>query len=313
MSSSMATNNCFDEEKVSKDNVFQVVVTGGSKGIGRACVDAFARRGHRVLFTFCSDADAASSLECSYESGLVQGCQLDQGDFNSVRLFASHVEEWRGGKTVAVLINNAALGVATVSQYEGNSGNGRDATSEQDEDWRRAEEDMALMRVNALGPVWVTESLLSMMTPTISDDTSSGFLAKPGRSTVLFIGSVGGGSQAVFPGFRVADAMSKAALAYASKHFAARNIHRECVNFLSLCPGATLTDMFRASTLSKLAMPELLVDTLPQGSLLQPEEIAEAVWWLCTCPAARIFHGGILDASAGLAVRPGLLTEFNGS
>lgn len=363
------------DDVIESDKDLLVVVTGGSKGIGKSCVESFARRGARVLFTFCSDADAAAKIEKSFEPpGRVQGRRLDQGDFESVQTFAAEVDRWREGQPVDTLVNNAALGVATVSAYhdrmilnknkqadevenKGHTGitttTGDNhpadsaATAEIEAARRRAEEDLMLMRVNALGPLWVTEALLPMMQAAAAATTPET------KKTVLFVGSVGGGSQAVFPGFRVADAMSKAALAYACKHFAARRRRTAIgasaalpcssdttadpaesservladapaaardkpsevdgsVDFLCLCPGATLTDMFRASTLDKLSGPgqlESFIRALPQGRLILPQEVGETIHWLCTSPAASMFHGAVIDASAGLAVRPGVLTE----
>lgn len=356
-----------------------VVVTGGSKGIGRSCVESFARRGARVLFTYCSDAAAAHQVEQSFQpAGRVQGRRLDQGDFDSVRAFAAEVDLWREGREIGTVVNNAALGSATVSAYGGlppPSHSIAAATGEWSgaEDYesarRRADEDMAMMRVNSLGPMWVTEALLPMMMPPkvggASDEparieTSAAaaaaaaesqeqpaagnspvnhglgrggtapaprmFLGTDEKKTVLFVGSVGGGSQSVFPGFRVADAMSKAAVAYACKYFAAQNRRQMNgasrggggggVDFVCLCPGATLTDMFRRSTLDKMeakgpAELERFLEALPQGRLILPEEVGEAVYWLCSSPAATMFHGAVIDASAGLAVRPGVFTEYS--
>lgn len=389
-----------------------VVVTGGSKGIGRSCVESFAQRGARVLFTYCSDAAASQQVEQSFQPvGRVQGRQLDQGDFDSVRSFAAEVDRWREGREISTVVNNAALGSATVSAYGGipSPPSSAEVTGEWSgaEDYdtarRRADEDIAMMRVNSLGPMWVTESLLPMMMPlkvggasdmSVGTENSAAatadgqepaapapvagkspvdeglgrggrapaflsFLGTGKKRTVLFVGSVGGGSQSVFPGFRAADAMSKAAVAYACKYFAAQSRQQtsgkrspapastapypvahdrplHCgssaaaeaataksdlngasggVDFVCLCPGATLTDMFRRSTLDKMEAKgpgelERFLNALPQGRLMMPEEVGEAVYWLCSSPAATMFHGAVIDASAGLAVRPGVLTEY---
>ena len=72
--------------------------------------------------------------------------------------------------------------------------------------------------------------------------------------------------------------------------------------------------MFRSSTLDKMQSPGELgrfLRALPQGRLTLPEEVGEAVHWLCSSPAAAMFHGAVIDASAGLAVRPGSLTEYS--
>ncbi|KAG5181524.1 hypothetical protein JKP88DRAFT_222426 [Tribonema minus] len=130
------------------------------------------------------------------------------------------------------------------------------------------------------------------------------------RSALLFIGSVGGASQSVFPGFRHADAMSKAAVGHMVKLLAAEHCHSP-IDFVCVSPGAVRTDMFKASTLDKMtdAERQAFIARLPKGRLIEPEEIAEAVYWLATAQCARIFNGACLDASQGLAVRPGLITE----
>ena len=45
----------------------KVIITGGSRGIGRACVELFAENGYAVAFIYCSNDDAAD--ECSENTG----------------------------------------------------------------------------------------------------------------------------------------------------------------------------------------------------------------------------------------------------
>jgi hypothetical protein len=44
------------------------------------------------------------------------------------------------------------------------------------------------------------------------------------------------------------------------------------------------------------------------ASRARPEEIASAEWWLTGEPAVPL-HGAVIDASMGLSVRPGLLSQ----
>jgi len=47
------------------------LITGGSRGIGAACVRIFAAQGRRVWFTYCqSEAAAQQAAELSAETGL---------------------------------------------------------------------------------------------------------------------------------------------------------------------------------------------------------------------------------------------------
>jgi NAD(P)-dependent dehydrogenase (short-subunit alcohol dehydrogenase family) len=128
-----------------------------------------------------------------------------------------------------------------------------------------------------------------------------------GYGKIVNIASVGGGI-AAFPGFHVADGMSKAALAYLTRHLAAE-LARQPVEVFAVCPGAVQTTMLEASTLAGLSAQQryALEARLPGGRLLQPEEVAEVVWWL-TGRGAVVLHGAVIDASMGLGVHPCLLT-----
>jgi NAD(P)-dependent dehydrogenase (short-subunit alcohol dehydrogenase family) len=255
-----------------------VLVTGGSSGIGRATVKRFARAGDQVWMTYHRGKDRASEVvaELSGEPGVKPPVAFEfaQGDWRShQRLMAALPGP------VDVLVNNAAVGTKTVEHYADDAVHGQDET---------------FLRVNSVGPLWLIRSLLPRM------------LAR-GYGKIVNIASVGGGVSQ-FPAFHVADGMSKAALAYLTRHIAAELVH-EPVEVFALCPGAVETSMLEASTLAGLtpAQRRALEASLPKGRLIAPEEIAGLVWWVCG-DGARALHGAVIDASQGLGVHPGLIT-----
>ena len=50
--------------------------------------------------------------------------------------------------------------------------------------------------------------------------------------------------------------------------------------------------------------------TLPKQRLIEPVEIAQIILFLASDYSTPL-HGAILDASMGLGVRPGLMSEYN--
>lgn len=81
------------------------LITGGSRGLGRAVARALADRGMHVIIGARSQADGADAAEQIGRGATT--VQLDVTDEASVRAAAAWVEEHSGG--VDVLINNAGI------------------------------------------------------------------------------------------------------------------------------------------------------------------------------------------------------------
>ena len=98
----------------------KVLITGGSRGIGEACVRAFCEKGNRVAFLYHTNHERAKSL--ARETGAIAIC-ADVADAKSATAATKEAIEKLGG--IDVLVNNA--GIAQIKLVS-------DIT---DEDWRR--------------------------------------------------------------------------------------------------------------------------------------------------------------------------------
>lgn len=257
-------------------------VTGGMGGIGRACVSALTAHGANVAFTFAEGRELAQDIEqmLAKAPAHLSAHGLDLRSLASIQgCMAQVIERW--GR-IDILVNNAAVGSATVAGYADDG----------------PEQDSAMLAINADGTLKVCQTFLALMHLHLNADALK----------IINFSSVGGGIQ-TFPGFRLSDGMSKAAVAFLTRQLAAELTNTR-VDVFAICPGATNTPMFQASTLSTMTPEEQAVFTnaLPKGRLIAPEEIANIIVFLASAYSTPL-HGAVIDASMGLGVRPGLITE----
>ena len=250
-----------------------VLVTGGSSGIGTSIVDRFAKNGFKVLFTYNSRKQSAQKIVDQLETYDVQMFHFSQGNLESQEALLAQLPV-----RIDVLINNAAVGSATVKRLSDD----------------KFEQDRKMFEINALGVLWLTEAIIPRM------------LENGGK--IINISSVGGGIFH-YPGFVLADGMSKAALTFMTKQLAAEHAHTN-IDIFAVCPGATDTDMFQSSTLNKLTddQRKAFVADLPKKRLIQPDEIALICDFLCQ-EQSTVMHGAVIDASLGLGVSPGMIKK----
>jgi NAD(P)-dependent dehydrogenase (short-subunit alcohol dehydrogenase family) len=256
------------------------LVTGGNSGIGKACVERLHDYGASVVLTVVEgveDENAALAGFAGRERVAVHPLDLRKPE--SIRACIKGASSRHG--RIDILVNNAAVGTATVARF----------SDELDG------QDSAMFTINADGTLKMCQAYLA----SCGEEKSC-------RRKIINISSVGGGITA-FPGFRLSDGMSKAAVAFLSRQLAAEHVH-SMVDIFAVCPGATNTPMFQASTLNKMSVAEreAFTNSLPKNRLIEPEEIAAIVHFLAT-DLSTPMHGVIIDASMGLGVRPGLITE----
>ena len=85
------------------------IITGGSRGIGKAIVEIFVKQGANVAFTYNSSSDAAKAIEnkLSTKNVKVKSYKSDASNFEEAQLLAASVLEEFG--SIDILVNNAGI------------------------------------------------------------------------------------------------------------------------------------------------------------------------------------------------------------
>ncbi|GHF29490.1 3-oxoacyl-ACP reductase [Kordiimonas sediminis] len=135
------------------------LVTGGSRGIGRAIVTAYVRAGAEVYFTYATNQKAAHSLCDELGLDLARAVCADVRDRIAVAALLKNIDTDFG--RLDVLVNNAGINNPT------------DFDQITDEDWDE------ILAVNLKGPFIVTQAALSL-------------LRSSNAGSVINIGSVSG-------------------------------------------------------------------------------------------------------------------------
>lgn len=86
-----------------------VLITGASRGIGKAIAQRCVAEGAKVVFTYLSSDEKAKALEqeLTANGGVAKGFKSNAADFDSAQELAAKVVEEFG--TIDVLVNNAGI------------------------------------------------------------------------------------------------------------------------------------------------------------------------------------------------------------
>lgn len=180
------------------------VVTGGSRGIGRAIVEELSKT-HAVVATYNSNRDAAESVAAHTGAAIVP-CQL--GEMASVKALAAQLE--RDFPPVDLLINNAGMAPRERRDI-------LEATSESFDE---------LFATNLRGPYFLTQQVARRM-------------LDAGHGRIVFVGSISAFTASVNRGDYC---MTKAAISMAAQLFAAR-LAPHGIPVFEIQPGIIRTDM----------------------------------------------------------------------
>jgi 3-oxoacyl-[acyl-carrier protein] reductase len=236
------------------------VVTGASRGIGRAIALELARRGVRVVGTATSDAGARAISEYLSAAGFMgRGAVLDVARADSVDAFFKELDAGEG--TPAILVNNAGV-----------------------------TRDGLLMRMSAEDWQAVLETDLSSVYRMCKAVMRGMMKARYGRivNIASVVGVMGNAGQSNY-------AAAKAGMIGFSKSLA-REVGSRGITVNVVAPGFIATDMTEG--LDEKTRTALLAQ-VPLGRLGSVEDVAHAVAYLAS-PDAGYITGETLHVNGGM-------------
>lgn len=83
-----------------------LLISGGSRGIGRACAEVFAANGYNVTYLYHTVSD--------FETDMIKSVKCDVSDFEQVKEAVEKARKTFGG--IDVLISNAGISLTSLSQ-----------------------------------------------------------------------------------------------------------------------------------------------------------------------------------------------------
>ena len=239
------------------------LVTGGSRGIGRAIAVALGRRGAKVIVNYASRADAAREAAAEVEAagGKAAIAGFDVADAAAVTEAIKAIGKDHGG--LDILVNNAGVAInGLVMRFS-------------DDNWQRT---MAINLGGAFHCIRAASSLL--------------LRAKAaGRIINLtsVVGEMGNGGQTAY-------AASKAGLIGLTMS-TARELASRGITCNAIAPGYIATDM-TAEQLPEAQQAKLL-EQIPLARIGRPEDVADAAAFLAG-PEAAYITGQVLRVNGGM-------------
>jgi 3-oxoacyl-[acyl-carrier protein] reductase len=244
-----------------------VLVTGGSRGIGRAVVEQFAARGATLVVQFRADRPAADNTLATLPTGGHLALQADIAEPEEVRSLVRRVIE--RFSRIDVLVNNAGI-------YEEHPSL---ETSYEDwqQSWRRT------IATNLIGPA----NLIHAVVP---------HMVAAGRGRIVNISSRG-----AFRGEpdHPAYGASKAGLNSLGQSMA-QALGPHGIYVTTVAPGFVETEM--AAPFLDSAAGDAIRAQSPLNRAATPQEIARVVVFLAT-PGAEYITGAIVDVNGASYLR----------
>jgi NAD(P)-dependent dehydrogenase (short-subunit alcohol dehydrogenase family) len=219
-----------------------LILTGASRGIGHATVKRFSSAGWRVIT--CSRM--AFSEDCPWLGGLDNHIQIDLADPVSRSRGIEQMRDRLHGSPLNALVNNAGI------SPKGTGGARLSSIDTPVDLWHKVYE------VNLVAPLLLARGLMEEL--------------KAARGAVVNVTSIA--DSRVHPFAGTAYATSKAALAALTREMAS-DFGPHGIRVNAIAPGEIDTSILSPGT-------EKIVEQIPMRRLGTPEEVAKAIYFLCS-------------------------------
>jgi len=237
-----------------------VFVTGGSRGIGKACVELFLKFGANVAFTFQRAKDEAEKVVSGYSDSLLKYYRVDLSDTNEIEKVIGNVLKDFGH--IDILVNNAGI-------------------------WKEAAiDEMTLEEWNEMMNINLTSTYLitKLVVPGMK---------KNNFGRIINIASTAGQRGEAFHSHYAA---SKGGMISLTKSLASE-LGKFSITVNCVAPGWVITDM-TTDSLADSETNKKVIGDIPLNKIAQPEEIAGPVLFLASNMASHI-TGEILNVNGG--------------
>ena len=239
------------------------LVTGASRGIGRAIALCLAAEGARVAINYAGNVKAAEEVKAIIEAagGTAILCQADIADSSAVEVMIADVVKEFGA--IDILVNNAGITRDTLLM-------------------RMKDEDFAkVLDTNLKGVFYCTKAVSKLM-----------MKKRSGRivNMASVVGLVGNAGQTNY-------AAAKAGVIGFSKS-AAKELASRGITVNVVAPGFIGTDM--TAGLPESVKEKMLTD-IPLGRMGEPEDVANAVLFLASDQASYI-TGQVVNVDGGMVM-----------
>lgn len=246
-------------EKIFKDKV--AIVTGGAFGIGKATAIEFAKRGANVVVAdWIEDQSTVNEIASLGGNSIFVRCDVSKNDHIKAMLDQTMKKFGR----LDFAINNAGI--------EGTNAITHECT---EENWDKT------ININLRGVFLCMKSEIP-------------FMLKQGKGAIVNVASIAG-----LIGFAGLPAyvVSKHGVVGLTKT-AALEYAKQGIRINAVCPGVIKTDMVDRVTGKNKVVEKQYEDMEPVGRMGKPEEVAEAIIWLCS-DASSFVTGHALNVDGG--------------